>query len=351
MATAKKLPSGAYRCLIYEKTIDGKRKYKSFTASTKKEAELLASEYLNGKSIDTINEKKAALSYGKALSDYISLKEPVLSPSTIRGYKNIEKCLNRDFKNAMDTNLYVVDSNLVQYIINILSKTKSPKTVRNYSSLLYEVLNKFNPDNKVHATLPKSEQPDLYIPSDEEIKKLLEYAAGTSMEIPIYLGAFGMMRRGEICALSIEDLNGNIIHVHHSLVKGADGKYHIKAPKTFSSDRYVEIPQFVADKIMDKGYICNVKPHTLTVMLQKIIKKAGLPHFRFHDLRHYSASIRHALNIPDAYIMADGGWKTDYVLKSVYRHAMSERRKEMTSIANSHFNELCNTKCNTVDKK
>ena len=47
---------------------------------------------------------------------------------------------------------------------------------------------------------------------------------------------------------------------------------------------------------------------------------------------------------PDAYIMADGGWRSDKVLKSVYRHAMDDRKKEMSDIANSHFSQLCNTK-------
>lgn len=46
MATAKKLPSGAYRCLIFDHMEDGKRKYKSFTAATKKEAEYQATQYI-----------------------------------------------------------------------------------------------------------------------------------------------------------------------------------------------------------------------------------------------------------------------------------------------------------------
>ena len=45
MASAKKLPSGNWRVSLYigldEK---GKRKYKSFTADTKKEAEFLAAQ-------------------------------------------------------------------------------------------------------------------------------------------------------------------------------------------------------------------------------------------------------------------------------------------------------------------
>ena len=40
MATAKKLPSGSWRVQLYAgKTPDGKRRYLSFTANTKKEAE------------------------------------------------------------------------------------------------------------------------------------------------------------------------------------------------------------------------------------------------------------------------------------------------------------------------
>lgn len=46
MATAKKLPSGNYRVNLYiGKGVDGKRKYKSFTAPTKKAAEYLAAQY------------------------------------------------------------------------------------------------------------------------------------------------------------------------------------------------------------------------------------------------------------------------------------------------------------------
>ena len=46
MATAKKLPSGSYRVRVYDKITD---KYKSFTAPTKREAERLANEYLDGR--------------------------------------------------------------------------------------------------------------------------------------------------------------------------------------------------------------------------------------------------------------------------------------------------------------
>ena len=45
MASARKLPSGSYRVNLFVGMENGKRKYKSFTAPTKKEAELLAAQY------------------------------------------------------------------------------------------------------------------------------------------------------------------------------------------------------------------------------------------------------------------------------------------------------------------
>ena len=336
MATAKKLPSGQYRCLIYDKTENGKRKYKSFTAPTKKEAEFLATQYLIEK--DVKKQKKSESLFCDELSKYISTKEAVLSPSTIKGYKNIERMLKKDYSEFYNMKISDMEQEHVQNVISSLSKTKSPKTVRNYHGLISAVIGS---NLNLNTTMPQRIQPELYIPSDSEIKALVNAVKDTELEIPVLLGAFCMMRRGEICALDVKkDIKGNTIHVHHSLVLGSDKQWHLKAPKTESSDRYIEAPQFVIDRIKEKGYITNLNPHSITIMFQRALERNNIPHFRFHDLRHYSASIRHALGIPDAYIMADGGWSSDKVLKAVYRHAMSDRKKEMSAKANEHFNSL-----------
>ena len=70
-----------------------------------------------------------------------------------------------------------------------------------------------------------------------------------------------------------------------------------------------------------------------------MLKKLNIRHFRFHDLRHYSASIQHALGIPDAYIMQRGGWEDDTVLKSIYRHAMDQEQDNMNKKANIYFEQ------------
>ena len=335
MATAKVLPSGAYRVRVFAGKENGKSIYKSFTAPTKKEAEYLATQYL----MEATEKKK--LKYDKLfcdeLSNYITTKETVLSPSTIKGYKNIERMLKKNYPDFYNMKIADIEQDHVQKVISDLARTKSPKTVRNYHGLLSAVIGS---NLNLNTTMPQKVQPELYIPTDAEIKALVKAVRDTELEIPVLLGAFCMMRRGEICGLSMSDIKGNTIHVHHSLVLGADKEWHLKAPKTTTSDRYIEAPQFVIDRIKEVGHITKLNPHSITIMFQRVLDRNGIPHFRFHDLRHYSASIRHALGIPDAYIMADGGWCSDKVLKAVYRHAMSDRKKEMSDKANNHFESL-----------
>ena len=82
MASARKLPSGNWRVLVYTgKGANGKRQYESFTASTKKQAEYLAAEF--------VAKRKYAvesMTVGEAIDRYIESKDAVLSPTTIAEY-------------------------------------------------------------------------------------------------------------------------------------------------------------------------------------------------------------------------------------------------------------------------
>jgi integrase len=248
----------------------------------------------------------------------------------------------------MDKKLESITQEDIQAAINLEALDHAPKTVRNMHGLLSAVFNTYRPDFRISTDLPKKVRPKIYVPSDAEIQALMNYVKGTEMELPILLAAFGPMRRGEICALSSGDINGNIVHVQKNMVLDEDNNWVTKAPKSYAGDRYIEYPAFVAEKWAGiSGRITSLYPSQVTNRFVKILKRAGLQHFRFHDLRHYSASIQHALGIPDSYIMQRGGWGNDGVLKSVYRHVMDDKMQEMNDKANQHFTELCNTDCNT----
>ena len=83
-----------------------------------------------------------------------------------------------------------------------------------------------------------------------------------------------------------------------------------------------------------------MSPDLITNNFGRTLKRIGLPPFRFHDLRHYSVTIMHALGIPEAYIMERGGWKTNTVLNQVYRGTRSDFSKKYASQTNSYFDSI-----------
>lgn len=71
--------------------------------------------------------------------------------------------------------------------------------------------------------------------------------------------------------------------------------------------RTIAVPDFVTGMIRQQGYIYKGHPNTLLKHRTKIQDSLGIPHFSFHKLRHYYASMAHSIGMPDAYIMAAGG--------------------------------------------
>ena len=322
---AKKLPSGRWRCRVYDGTDPaGKKIYKSFTADTRKEAEFLAAQYAAS--------RKSTVSKDRTLSDayarYIEIKKNTLSPATVREYSRAAKA---DFPELMPLRLSRLTQEALQSAVNVMSANHSPKSVRNAHGLLSAVLSMFAPEIRLNTRLPQSRKPDLYVPTEQEVEKLVRSIRGTELEKAVLLAAFGSLRRSECSALMISDIEGDIIHVNKAIVLGADKHWTLKQPKSKAGYRDIKMPGFVIERLKPapNGRIVNIMPVTITDYFADARRKFNLPHFRFHDLRHYQASILHAMGVPDKYIMERGGWSTDSTLKNIYQHTMSDKRKQV----------------------
>ena len=347
MATAKKLPSGSWRCQIYDYTDEnGKRHYKSFTSTDqspkgKREAERMAADYAAEKEL----RSHCSLTFGEAFDRYVKDRASVLAVSTIREYKRTKRADLSEFDKMKVEN---ITPELIQEFINRKAREKSPKTVRNIHGIISAVLGVYRPDLALSTTLPQKVPPKLYIPTDEDIKTLLDHIDNEDMMIAVLLAAFGPLRRSEICGLEDTDFNGNIAHIQRAVVLDENKQWVDKTTKSVAGNRYVPLPDFVMDKIRGRnGRIVHLKPNQISDRFIDLVARSGLPRFRFHDLRHYCASIQHALGVPDAYIMQRGGWGSDTVLKQVYRHALSDQSESLNHVINDHFSNLCNTKYHT----
>ena len=102
----------------------------------------------------------------------------------------------------------------------------------------------------------------------------------------------------------------------------------INKTNTTASTREVVIPAEVAARIRLQGYIYKGYPGGITKFLYSAERALGIPHFSIHKLRHYFASKLSSINVPEADIMRMGGWETDHVMKSVYRHSMNAKNME-----------------------
>lgn len=311
----EKLPSGSYRI---RKTYKGKTYTIVYDHKpTNKEIAISLAEKLQ----DTTGAKG---SFEKYANEYIINRSNVISPATVRTYKIKLDQLSDTFK-AM--NLYDISGEDVQKEINQFSLTHEPKTTKTLHGFIASVLYANRPNFALRTKLPQSKIKQVYEPSNNDIKRILEHVKGTRYSVPFQLGVLGC-RRGEICALDMNDLNGNELYIHRSKVY-LDGIWIIKeTPKTDASNRIIYLPDTLVKEISDQGYIYEGYPAALLKAINRAQDKLGIERFKFHTLRSYFASYAHSMGIPDADIMAIGGWETDNVMKKVYRKSLEESKKQ-----------------------
>lgn len=333
MATAKKLPSGNYRVRVHV----GNGKYKSFTAERKADAEYAANLYLQ-----TCKDKRSPtkITVGEAIDQYIESKSYILSPSTIREYRRMRK---QYLKTIIDKPVFKLSNQEVQAAINIEAQTHAYKTVRNIFGLLSAAL-KGKVD--LDVALPQKEKIKITIPTQQEIQRLLQYATGKEIELPILLSACLGLRRGEIAPLDYSDIDfqRKTITISKSMVLNSSSEWVVKKPKTYSGNRTLKVYDFILDKVQERKDaelpLISLTPNQISDEFSYALEKTGLPHFRFHDLRHYNASVMLSLNIPDKYAMERMGHATNNMLKTVYQHTMQEKEDSVDAALSEYFNAL-----------
>lgn len=330
---AVKLPSGSWYVNVM---VGGKRL--SITAPTKRDAEKEAAAIKSGAKAARFSQ---SLSVTQALDRYIDSKSAVLSPATIAGYRRIQKNLLEPIAGYPLANL---TQEQVQRWVNQLAKQgKKPKTVSNAHGLLSAVIGAYRPEMVLHTTLPQKVKTEISIPTEAELSAIFDAAKGTKYELPIMLAVWLGLRASEIRGLKWEDIDGEYISVKRAIVQGEAGPVE-KGTKTFSGTRTLHLPPYLAALIQaqnhSKEHIVNLSGHAMYNGFERICEKAGVPHFRFHDLRHMNASVMLAVGVPNKYAQERMGHATDNMLKTVYQHTIQEEQKKYSEEIDQRFEEL-----------
>lgn len=330
---AVKLPSGSFRCQAYA---NGERK--SFTAPTKKEAELMALEWQNGK-----RSKPKAVTLGQAVKEYIESKENLLSPSSVRGYYII-------YENAIeaikDIPLAQINEKALQGWVNENSIRYSPKSVKGQYGLVTAALrqNKINLDFK-SVLLPRIQKKEPVIPTEEQIGQILRMIEGTSVELPVTIAVVLGLRQSEIAALKWSDYDGSMLDIHAAVVPNKENRYIYKnSTKSAASTRKIEVDGILKDRLdraeRKSEFISPMLPSSVLRKFNHLCDKNGLPRFTMHAQRHGNASLMLANGVPDKYAMARLGQSSPNMIKNVYQHLYEAKEKEFADALNDKFSEI-----------
>ena len=299
----------------------GKQRTRRFTAPSQEELLADISDYKSRRRVEI-----GSRAFTDAVERYINAREALRSPATIRSYKSIQRTIKKRSPAFCAMSVDRIRDRDVQSVIDSLQRDGyTPKTIRNWSGLINSVLIAEGAP-PAGTILPAKKTTDHDIPTGAEIRMMLFLVHGTPLDCPFQLALLGL-RRSEICGIHPDDLSPkNVLHVHRGRVMADGGALVTKdSPKTDASNRYVQLPDHLANMIRRDGIFYS-RPESLTRAYARFLSRYQFPAYHLHDCRHFFASYCHSLGVPEADILAAGGWKTPNVMRSVYRHSMAKNK-------------------------
>jgi integrase len=202
--------------------------------------------------------------------------------------------------------------------------------------------------NVVHSVdPPRVARREMTVLTPEEVRRLLDAAAGGPIEALLTLAVTTGMRRGELLALRWRDvdLTRRSLRVVGSLQRDATGRLDILEPKTARSRRQVELTGLAVDALQRHraaqaqrrlllGEEWNdhdlVFPSTLGLpqdgshlvdgQFRPLLRRAGLPPIRFHDLRHTAATLMLERGVHPKIVSEMLGHSTIAITLDLYSH-------------------------------
>ena len=249
----------------------------------------------------------------------------------------------------------------------------SPQTVRYCHSLLAEALGYavkmgLLSRNVAQATeAPRADHKVMPTLAPEDAPRFLEAAQETPYYTLFYLLLHTGLRRGEALALRWKNVDLGLaslgVSAYLSVVEAAyklSGTYVIKEPKTSHSRRRIALPPslglvlhqhkagqeaqraLLGKPLTDNDFVfahpdgSPLDPSTVSHAFNKVMRKAGLPHIRLHDLRHTHASLLLQAGVHPKIVQERLGHSSIRVTLDTYSHVMGG----LQEVAAQRFDDL-----------
>ena len=320
---ARKLPSGSWFCRV---RVNGKDI--PITRATEKEAVAEAMAIKAGIRDARLHIRKRTVT--QAIDDYIESRQNILSPSTIRGYRTIQR---GRFQQMMHKEISAVTQAQWQRAVASEARLVIAKTLDNawcfLSSVIFEATGQ-RPVIRLPQVIPNERQ--WLTPT--QIPIFVDAVKGHPVEIPALL-ALSSLRRSELLNLrckAVEPKHGTR-RANGAAVLDENGELvHKRETKNKSSRRTVPIIpplQEALENAERKGeYVVTMRPNTIYTKINRLCQTNGLPLVGVHGLRHSFASLAFHLQMPEKVAMEIGGWANDQTMHKIYTHLAQEDLKK-----------------------
>ena len=304
------------------------------------------------------------------LNEYAALS---VRPSTLQSYRRyIDSYINPQLGNKQVCKITTADVQKFygEMLANgrknehpELGLTLSPASLRHIHGILHQAMDAAvqrqltvkNPTNGV--TLPKITPAPKRILNEEALEQFMEVIKTDPLWHDFfYLDVTTGLRRGELCGLMWSDFDEKkgTLSIRRTLSVRSNGGMEIGETKTSTSRRIIQLPPSTAQLLRErkkKSISQWIFPNPLQpeqpihptrgyARLKSLLKEAGLPDIRFHDLRHTFAT--HALTSGvDARTLSAilGHTKPSFTIDT-YTHVTTDMHRKASEIVGGFMKDL-----------
>lgn len=334
------IKNGKYYVIISYKDEHGKNKQKWAATgldakNNKRAAEEVMREIVTNFNNEEMPTKvkqekvKDKMLFGDYLIKWIEIAKPNLQLSTYSAYKNKIKHIAPYFNERNITLQNITPTDIQTYYAWLLDNGKKIQTctrahviIRRALEIAYRTdLIPVNPAAKVEK--PKSPKYEAKYYDLKQLRTLFEFLKGDKYELMYKMTAFYGFRRSELCGMkwSSIDFDKNTITLNSCVVQTCVNNKLVLIKKDImknaSSKRTMPLIPEIKEALLElkdkqernKAYFKNgynkefleyvwvddigklVNPNTITSHFKTFLEQNGLPHIRFHELRHSCASL------------------------------------------------------------
>lgn len=305
----------------------GKQKWKSTglkTQGNKRRAEQMLKDYIQEYEAMLAAQPKGDIAMPDLIREWLKVKKTEIRPNSYTSYEDTATLHVIPYFEK-HTAATITTAQIKKYYHKKVADGLKPDSLSRHRTILrgaldyaIEVLDLISVNPADRAKLPKSAQkrvPTYYTP--EQLKKLFREVEGESIEAPVKLAATYGLRRSEALGLQWKavDFRRRTIAIDHTVVRDGTEVIYDDTVKEAASFRTMpltkdmevflkrlkahqrQMKKLCGNSYVRSDYICiwddgkPLDPAYVSSRFGRLLKARKLPHIRFHDLRHSSASL------------------------------------------------------------